>query len=526
MTPQPEKDCTTRGWIALTALIAVLSLVSLIPPQRICGVSLRRANIFSDLIRFEQDAVADPTADAPLFDESDFRIDLAQVAELVADTLPAGVPITYRWDVEPAGSLPSGTFGHDTARMHAVTVPIEDFDTTGQSPLRAFYGKLAAGEPVRIAVLGDSFIEGDILTADLREKLQSAYGGSGTGFAPMASPLTGFRRTVRTQSRGWTAYNIMQRRNAPAACRDRFFVSGWVCRPGNGASVKWAGTDAKKHLDTCHRARILFTSRTDSRVAVTVNGSERREFAVAGDEAVREIDVQGRVGSLALEVLAGADGFYGYGAWFEDTGGVRVDNFSVRSNNGQALFWTAPGVNAQVNTLLGYDLVILQYGLNLLQSGIHAYDGYGRQVENMIAYVRQCFPTAAVLVMSVSDRSERTDQGFVPMSSAPSMAQAQRLAARRAGAAFWSTYEAMRSLGGMERFVRSGWAGKDYTHINYAGGQRIAWSLYDAITREVAACAAAAKPVASDDPVIEETLAARVDSLLYAVPPVRLSTHR
>lgn len=526
MTPQPEKDCTTRGWIALTALIAVLSLVSLIPPQRICGVSLRRANIFSDLIRFEQDAVADPTADAPLFDESDFRIDLAQVAELVADTLPAGVPITYRWDVEPADSLPSGTFGHDTARMHAATVPIEDFDTTGQSPLRAFYGKLAAGEPVRIAVLGDSFIEGDILTADLREKLQSAYGGSGTGFAPMASPLTGFRRTVRTQSRGWTAYNIMQRRNAPAPCRERFFVSGWVCRPGSGASVKWEGTDAKAHLDTCNRARILFISRTDSRVAVCVNGRERREFFVAGDEAVREIDVRGRVGSLALEVLAGSDGFYGYGAWFEDTGGVRVDNFSVRSNNGQALFWTAPAINAQVNALLGYDLVILQYGLNLLQSGVHTYDGYGRQVENMIAFVRQCFPGAAVLVMSVSDRSERTEQGFVPMRSAPSMARAQREAALRTGATFWSTYEAMRSLGGMERFVRSGWAGKDYTHINYAGGRHVAWSLYDAIVQGVEACTPAMRQAASPDPVIEETLAARVDSQLYAVPSVRLSTHR
>ena len=33
----------------------------------------------------------------------------------------------------------------------------------------------------------------------------------------------------------------------------------------------------------------------------------------------------------------------------------------------------------------------------------------------------------------------------------------------------------------MEAFVRNGWAGKDYTHINYAGGQRVAWSLADAI---------------------------------------------
>ena len=37
------------------------------------------------------------------------------------------------------------------------------------------------------------------------------------------------------------------------------------------------------------------------------------------------------------------------------------------------------------------------------------------------------------------------------------------------------------SLGGMEQFVANGWAGKDFTHINYAGGRRVAWSLFDAL---------------------------------------------
>ena len=35
---------------------------------------------------------------------------------------------------------------------------------------------------VRIAVFGDSFIEADIFTADLREMLQKQFGGCGVGF--------------------------------------------------------------------------------------------------------------------------------------------------------------------------------------------------------------------------------------------------------------------------------------------------------------------------------------------------------
>jgi hypothetical protein len=39
----------------------------------------------------------------------------------------------------------------------------------------------------------------------------------------------------------------------------------------------------------------------------------------------------------------------------------------------------------------------------------------------------------------------------------------------------------MQRLGGMTAFVENGWAGKDYTHINYAGGREIARQLYYAL---------------------------------------------
>ena len=83
--------------------------------------------------------------------------------------------------------------------------------------------------------------------------------------------------------------------------------------------------------------------------------------------------------------------------------------------------------------------------------------------------------------MGVSDRSQRNEQGFVPMSSAEDLARDQRGAAEQSGVAFWNTYRAMQRLGGMTEFVAQGWAGKDYTHINYAGGREIARMLYYAL---------------------------------------------
>lgn len=492
------KDCTHRSWLAVAALIAVLAGVSFIPPLSVGGVSLKRANILSDLIDFKDRETAAPTSQVAL-DEEEFHVDLAHVAEQVAqqaaqtvasarpenngittDSLLRPAPATFAWKIAPSDTT-THTVRPDGIRLSEPVQSIENFDSTGCSPLQRLYGKLLDGRPVRIAVMGDSFIEGDILTADLRETLQERYGGSGTGFAPMASPLTGFRRTIRTSAKGWTPYNIMQQKSTPQSLRNDFYVSGWVCRPENGAQTRWEGTNARRKLDPWEGARILFLSRSDSRVEVCVNDTLSRTFDIRGAEALRQIEISGGpLHTLSFRVAEGAPGFVGYGALL-GIGGVGVDNYSIRSNNGQALFRTNPALNAQADAMIGYDLVILQYGLNIMQQGIRNYANYGAQVSKMIAYVRECFPDAAVLVMGVSERSVRTDKGFETMDAVPFMVACQREAAEAQGAAFWDTAAAMGARGGMAQFVANGWAGKDYTHINFAGGRQVAMALADAI---------------------------------------------
>ncbi|MDE7123179.1 MAG: hypothetical protein K2N93_02425, partial [Alistipes sp.] len=498
MEQRPEKEYSGSCWTAVAALICVLAAVGFIPPQSLGGVTLRRANILSQLVSFDDGEAPAEQSEEPLFDEEEFRIDMAAVAEQLqaeqsaADTTQRSVPVTFEWNALPEG---------DTLARHPFAPRLRDSLRRVPAPPRVAsltpseaYGTdscfmrfcdtlLTAARAVRIAFLGDSFVEGDILTADLREALQETYGGGGAGFAPMASPLTGFRRTIKTQSKGWTSHNIMQRRNAPQHLRDNFFVSGWVCQPAAGASTRWECVGERACLEECTTARIFFLSPSDSRIVLTLNDSIRHDLFVEGDPAVRQAVVRApRIGSLAFHLPEGSEGFVGYGALFEQDRGVTVDNYSIRSNNGQAMFWTNPSVDAQIGALAGgYDLIVLQYGLNIMQQGVHSYGNYAAQIGKMVAFVRECFPGAAVLVMGVSDRSARSDDGFRPMDAVPYMTDFQRRAAREAGAAFWPTSEAMRAEGGMTRFVQNGWAGKDYTHINYAGGRRVALALFDAL---------------------------------------------
>ncbi len=500
----PKEDFTSRGFLVAATALVLLVVVSFIPPISAGGVKLRRASIISDIIAHNdrQDSTAQM---APEIDVAEFEVDLEAVAEKVAQTTatasPTGLATSASWegifDEQPSGGesssspimsehtpsqpqrLPEADFSDILPAKEQITA-IECFG--GEKNMEQLYGKLLAGDAVRIAFMGDSFVEGDILTADLRELLQDTFKGGGTGFAPMASPFTAYRQTVKTSAKGWTPYNIMQRKNTPEPLRGDYFVSGWVAQATDGATTRWEMTSVRRHLKECRRARLLFISRDDAEIMVRINDGEERAFSFRGDDIVRQIVIEGeRIASLEMRIAKGGAGFTGYGAEFEDLEGVVVDNFSIRSNNGQAMFWSNASVNAQINTMRGYDLVILQYGLNIMQAERTDYSLYAKQVEKMIRYAKSCFPGAAILVMGVSDRSQRNERGIEPMTVAANLSEWQRAAAEQCGAAFWNTYEAMQRLGGMKTFVANGWAGKDYTHINYAGGKQIATSLYHAL---------------------------------------------
>ncbi len=511
------QDYSRKVATACVVLIAMLIVMGYIPALSIGWIDTKRIDIFSELRdRPSADYVYDdftlPEDYTPQevvaleLDEEEYEIDMEQVSATVAEAYELVALHTSDGEGDVATQIPAPQSedlsvdqpqaSEEEAELHTIDttrilkssrlIPIEDFDTTGNSPLHRLYAKLNnSTSTVRIALLGDSFVEGDILSCDLRELLQNRYGGCGAGFAPADSPLTKYRRTINTTSSGWTTFNIMQKRTTPEDLASNYFVSGWVSRPENGASTLWEGSESRNNLDKWGGVHLIFMSEGASRVETTINGGAHKTYDIEAKEIVQQIDIQREnISSFGFKVTSGAEKFIGYGAIFDggEGGGVVVDNYSVRSNNGQAMLWTNPAINVQVDNVVGgYDLVILQYGLNIMQKGVNNYTRYAEQIQKMIAYVRQCFPRAAVLVMGVSDRSMKENGAYVAMSEARNLTRYQREAAKKVGAAFWCTYDAMQVQGGMENFVKQGWAGKDFTHINLAGGRQVAMALADAL---------------------------------------------
>ena len=405
-----------RGF-ALTGLVVIaVTAFSLVSPAKIGGVQLGRANLWQGLLEYD---------DADLSDEfaPDFESLNSQVGN-TAEELPAET--SFWWNAD----------------------------------------SLTLGKTYRIAFLGDSFIEGDILVGDLRESLQSEFGGGGPGFVPCEPPFGVYRHTAKVRGKGWKKYGILKYKGVPERLRGDFLFSGYMDCGGKGAEMTWERGSGFGHIDSSDVCRIFFMNRADCSLELRIDGGRSRTFSAKGAPALRQIVVGADTDTLSLRVLSGS--LVCYGASFESSrGGVQADNFSVRSN---------ASLNRQFAEMVGYDAVVLQYGLNIMQPDKSNYTKYQKQVEDMIQFARISFPGSEIVVMGVTDRGVKRDGDttYTSINSAPALSRHQKAAADSQGALFWDTCEAMERHGGLETFADKGWIASDRVHFKFSGGKVLA----------------------------------------------------
>ena len=117
---------------------------------------------------------------------------------------------------------------------------IDDYSGGAPGGMRHFYEMLncvkSLGRPVRIAYFGDSFIEGDILTCDIRERLQRRFGGNGVGWVDCGNKINGFRPTISQKFSGFSGYEVVKKpyNHNNAGINQRYFI------PSENAVV-WSG---------------------------------------------------------------------------------------------------------------------------------------------------------------------------------------------------------------------------------------------------------------------------------------------
>lgn len=173
--------------IIATAIIIVI-IVSLLPLSKWSGGRIKDFSLFSDILKEVgvMEDVANP--------EEEIDPELVKAMKEAEERNP----LTANDSVlsQPIDTIISAP----KAPRQGGMVVIEDYTTDGVGLIQ-FRHAIETGSLARVAVVGDSYIEGDIFTQDLREKLQDAYGGAGVGYVSMHSDFPGFRKSVRQEER-------------------------------------------------------------------------------------------------------------------------------------------------------------------------------------------------------------------------------------------------------------------------------------------------------------------------------------
>lgn len=457
-----------RTFILTGLVVSMLLVMQLLPQISIEDIELRRVNMLSDILpdpNYERDGINDIPVPVP---PKRFAV-RKNVPIDTADTMPQAVKKAVADTVGQAYT----TFSDGM---------IVDYSEGNPGGMTHFYHQLALASerPVRIAYYGDSFVEGDVVTGDLREMLQDRFGGSGVGWVDCTDHLGGFRQTVRIGSSGLSEYEVVSRPFNPQlqGISQRYFTAGEDART-------WAsGSKRRRHLSQWEQSFLYFRSDSSLQVTTYVNGDTIGIERISGSPHVQMVaHRQSATSSVGFQITGLAQPAFLYGMSIESPVGVVLDNFSMRGSSGVKLAKIPLTTLTDFARLRPYDLIVLHFGLNVANEKSHAvvYENYIHRMQQAVEHLQKAHPDASILIISMPDRDQRTDAGIRTMKGVESLVAYQQILAGNCHVAYFNLFAAMGGRESMKALVDEGLANKDYTHLTFSGGRRIGRIIYDAL---------------------------------------------
>lgn len=357
-----------------------------------------------------------------------------------------------------------------------------------------FYQQLALLEEapeqhkVRIAYFGDSMTDGDLIVQDVRQFFQEKYGGKGVGFVPITSESATSRISVIHRfSPNWKRDTYMRTyRDQPTP---PFGVSGQVFYAVDSLAPNWvqyaSGQNPKNRLlpkPTLYYGRSL----NDSAFVKAVLNQDTVTFPLAPDKILNTLPLSTADLNRVRLGFHQADSIPIYGVNMNASYGIQVDNFSNRGNSGLPLSQlNTPLMRAFEQEDIHYDLIVLQYGTNVMSSERLEYGWYAQSMGRVVQHLRQAFPGTSILVVSIADRSHKYGHEMKTDSAVVPLLQAQKAYATQAQTGFVNLYELMGGRNSMVEWVEKDppKANKDYTHFNPWGAKAVAKMIFNEIEK-------------------------------------------
>ncbi|MCX7798537.1 MAG: hypothetical protein N2249_07930 [Melioribacter sp.] len=374
----------------------------------------------------------------------------------------------------------------DNLNFTALSQGVKTKITGNTKQLSYFFDALKniKSKPVRIAHYGDSIIEGDLITADIREALQKKYGGNAVGWLGIVSQDITFRTTTKhTFSDNWENATIYT--NNPKKLP--FGISGEVAIPKGNAWVQYETTRIRKTLKDFTIVKLYYSHAKNSQIYYSFDGGPKQTAQLKTGTNIQELTLvpNGKAQSIRIEFPI-AEQAYVYGVSLENESGIFVDNFPLRGNSGVDLNQISLNVLKDFSKYRDYNLIILEFGLNILGTTTTDYNWYEREMTKVINLFKSAYPKASIIMISVHDKAMKKGSNFVTDPAVLKLLEAQKKIAEKNNIAFWNLFEAMGGENSMQKWVNSNppLAFKDYVHFNDQGAAKIAQLFVESLLEE------------------------------------------
>lgn len=321
--------------------------------------------------------------------------------------------------------------------------------------LRPFYEVLSESNQhvIRVLHYGDSQIEEDRMTQQIREALQARYGGAGVGLLPLAQTIPS--RSVKQQ----------------------LFMNDRSVSPTHGP-----------------RRYMIYASqrdrRADRRYGVMGQMAEMNDSLVHGSEEIMAVCTPQGINARYKQWKVFADSSIHYAThgdtiWLEGRGGVYglsqqtetgviVDNIPMRGSLG-TVFTKID--KEQLQTFYEQEnvrLIILQFGGNAIPFNknpgtiVSIVNGLREQVR----YLKRRAPQASILFIGPSDMVTQIDGEKKTYPMIPYMDRLLRKMALEENIAYFSLFRWMGGSGSMKRWQEVGLASSDGVHFMRSGARK------------------------------------------------------
>lgn len=348
----------------------------------------------------------------------------------------------------------------------------------------------------RIVHYGDSQLEGDRISAYVRNRLQGMYGGSGPGFIPIKQVYEQISAVV-TPSEQWLRYaafdptqeKLQHRKYGLYTSISRFHP---YIAPNDSVTHEehqWQKATLRIHpskrlyskLATFSRVGLHYgecKSPTAIKVYQDGNLIKSDSLKMDGQYHLYQLDFPSTPQDILIELESKMSPDF-YGITLDGKNGISLDNVAMRGASGTIFVSQDRIAFQQMVHVLQPKVFIFQYGGNTVPylKDEKAVDNYAKYVLSNINWVRRNSPEATVLFIGPSDMSTSVNGNRTTYPLLPYLNKKLKETCISNNIAFWSLFDAMGGENSMPYWVDQELASNDYTHFT-AKGYRIISELF------------------------------------------------